>query len=134
MLLRVDPSSAVGLADQIAAQVRGALVTGRIQSGDKLPAARDVAAGLDVNMHTVLRAYQMLRDEGLIELRRGRGAVVRHGVDVAALTLAEHVDAFAERALRVGWSADRAADAVRAAVTRRVGQPEMGEIERTDQV
>ena len=39
-------------------------------------AAEEVAAALGINMHTVLRAYQLLRDEGLIELRKGRGAVV----------------------------------------------------------
>ena len=43
--------------------------------GDLSPRYR-LAAALDINVHTVLRAYQQLRDEGLIDLRRGRGAVV----------------------------------------------------------
>lgn len=79
MLFRIDPTSQVGLADQIAAQVRGELAAGRLGPGEKLPAAREIAAGLDVNMHTVLRAYSQLRDEGLVDLRRGRGAHVRDG-------------------------------------------------------
>jgi len=121
MLFRVDPSSAVGLADQIAAQVRGALADGTLPPGEQLPPARQVAAGLDINMHTVLRAYQALRDEGLIDLRRGRGAVVRSDIDMAALALHEAVDAWAAQALRGGWSADRAADALRDAIARRTG-------------
>ncbi|MEU2050598.1 GntR family transcriptional regulator, partial [Streptomyces albidoflavus] len=49
---------------------------GGFAPGDRLPAARTLADSLGVNVHTVLRGYQQLRDEGLIELRRGRGAVV----------------------------------------------------------
>ena len=76
MLFRIDPSSPEPLFGQLAAQVRTAAVRGELSPGERLPAARDLAASLDVNLHTVLRAYQDLRDEGLIELRRGRGAVV----------------------------------------------------------
>jgi GntR family transcriptional regulator len=76
MLLRIDPASAVPLFEQLAASVRSDASRGTLRSGDRLPAARDVARSLDVNVHTVLRAYQTLRDEGLVDLRRGRGAVV----------------------------------------------------------
>ena len=47
-----------------------------IELAERLPAVRDLASDLGVNMHTVLRAYRVLRDEGLIELHPGRGAVV----------------------------------------------------------
>ncbi len=76
MLLRVDPSSTRPIFSQIAASVRRELREGRLDAGDRLPAAKDVARSLDVNLHTVLRAYQELRDEGIVDLRRGRGAVV----------------------------------------------------------
>jgi GntR family transcriptional regulator len=76
MLLRIDPASAVPLFEQLAASVRSDASRGVLRAGDRLPAARDVAESLDVNVHTVLRAYQALRDEGLVDLRRGRGAVV----------------------------------------------------------
>jgi len=80
VLLRIDPTSPEPLFAQLATQVRGAVLRGEVRPGARLPAAREVAAALDVNLHTVLRAYQDLRDEGLIELRRGRGAVVtEHG-------------------------------------------------------
>ena len=76
MLFRIDPTAPEPLFAQVAAQVRTAASRGQLAPGERLPAARDLAESLDVNLHTVLHAYQDLRDEGLIELRRGRGAVV----------------------------------------------------------
>ncbi|EHR59383.1 GntR family transcriptional regulator [Saccharomonospora cyanea] len=76
MLFRIDPSSTAPLYEQVAASVRRALSEERLKPGDSLPAARELAKLLDINVHTVLRAYGTLRDEGIIDLRRRRGAVV----------------------------------------------------------
>ncbi|MFE4689785.1 GntR family transcriptional regulator [Streptomyces sp. NPDC056749] len=76
MLFRVLPGSPVPLGEQIAACVRGAIADGTAAPGERLPPAREVADSLGVNVHTVLRGFQRLRDEGLLELRRGRGAVI----------------------------------------------------------
>jgi GntR family transcriptional regulator len=76
MLFRIDPSGTEPLSAQLARQIRSAAARGEITPGTRLPAARDVAEALGVNLHTVLRAYQDVRDEGLIDLRRGRGAVM----------------------------------------------------------
>ncbi|MFD4367696.1 GntR family transcriptional regulator [Rhodococcus sp. NPDC058521] len=77
MLMRVDHGSGTPLGEQIAANVRAAFLRGEVKPGDRLPSARALADSVDVNLHTVLRAYATLRNEGLIELRRGRGAIVR---------------------------------------------------------
>lgn len=76
MLISVDQTGSMPLYEQLLAQLRGAILRGEVGPGDRLPPARDLAATLGINMHTVLRAYGALRDEGLLHLRRGRGAVV----------------------------------------------------------
>ena len=74
----VNRSSAatVGLTDQAAAEIRRGSPTGRPPPGERLPPAKDIAAVLGVNRNTVLTALRMLRDEGLVDFRRGRGVVV----------------------------------------------------------
>ena len=84
MLIRIDSESPRAIFEQIAASVRADVVAGSLRPGDRLPPAREVAAGLAVNVHTVLRAYQQLRDEGIVDLRRGRGAVVAASADALA--------------------------------------------------
>jgi GntR family transcriptional regulator len=76
VLIRIDTSDSRPLYEQIAVQVRGAIINGEIAPGERLPAASELAEATGVHLHTVLRAYAELRDEGLIELRPRRGAVV----------------------------------------------------------
>jgi GntR family transcriptional regulator len=103
MLFRIDPSAPEPLFVQLATQVRAAVADGSLRPGERLPAARDLAASLEINLHTVLRAYQDLRNEGLIELRRGRGAVItaRAGQDLASLRRALAVVAAESRRLEL---------------------------------
>jgi GntR family transcriptional regulator len=69
-------SATVGLTDQAAAEIRRAIADGEAAPGERLPPAKDIAAVLGVNRNTVLTALRMLRDEGLVDFRRGRGVVV----------------------------------------------------------
>jgi DNA-binding transcriptional regulator YhcF (GntR family) len=118
MLFRVDPDSPLGLAEQVAAQVRSAVADGSLRPGEKLPAARELASGLDINMHTVLRAYADLRDEGLIDLRRGRGAHVVAAPETPwAARLEQQVRDLVDTATRMGLSTDELVERIRRATT-----------------
>jgi GntR family transcriptional regulator len=114
MLIRVDPASSTALFEQIAASVRADVLRGGVRVGEKLPPARELAESLDINVHTVLRAYQVLRDEGLVDLRRGRGAVItEHARDYSAL--AGSLPRLVAEAKRLNLSANALAALIREA-------------------
>ena len=74
--VKLDRDDAVDLHVQVAGEIRRALADGEAKPGERLPPAKDLAAVLGVNTNTVLRALRELRDEGLLEFRRGRGITV----------------------------------------------------------
>jgi GntR family transcriptional regulator len=74
--VKVNRSEPLDLHDQVAAEIRRAIADGEAKPGERLPPARDLAAVLGVNTNTVLRSLRVLRDEGLLEFRRGRGISV----------------------------------------------------------
>ncbi|MCR2809954.1 MULTISPECIES: GntR family transcriptional regulator [unclassified Microbacterium] len=92
------------LAEQIAVQVRAAIASGDLAPGERLPPARELSVSLQVNMHTVLRAYQQLRDEELIAMRQGRGAFVRDDAGAASLRVGELAAQLAAEARKLGLS------------------------------
>jgi DNA-binding GntR family transcriptional regulator len=74
--VKVDKTDPTDLYEQVAAEIRRAIAEGEAKPGERLPPAKDIAAVLGVNTNTVLRALRALRDEGLLEFRRGRGITV----------------------------------------------------------
>lgn len=112
MLLRIDPTRDEPVYAQLAASIRADIAAGRVGAGERLPSAKDVARALTVNLHTVLHAYQVLRDEGLISMRPGRGAVVaERGAAVAELL--PQIARLAARADELGIDRDTLASLVR---------------------
>jgi GntR family transcriptional regulator len=74
--VKVSRQEDTDLYEQVAAEIRRAIADGEAKPGERLPPARDLAAVLGVNTNTVLRALRMLREEELLEFRRGRGVTV----------------------------------------------------------
>lgn len=103
MLIRVDPALPTPLFEQLANSIRQQIAAGLLPASSRLPSARTLAEQLSLNLHTALRGYQILRDEGLIELRPGRGAVVtKNSINDPAL--AELLSAVALRSAELGIS------------------------------
>jgi GntR family transcriptional regulator len=74
--VKVNKADRTDLYLQVAAEIRRAIADGEAKPGERLPPARDLATVLGVNTNTVLRSLRLLQDEGLLELRRGRGITV----------------------------------------------------------
>lgn len=100
MLLRIDGSSSQPIHDQLTGQIRQSIADGTLEPETRLAPARELADSLGVNVHTLLRAYKTLRDEGLLEVRRGRGTIVT--------TAAPRQAQFVERARQLVAEARRA--------------------------
>jgi GntR family transcriptional regulator len=76
MDLRISSSSGVPIYQQLMEQIKHAVDTGAIRSGEQLPTIRKIAEELTMNPNTVARAYRELEHERLIEVRHGSGAYV----------------------------------------------------------
>jgi len=115
-LNRGDPTE---LHEQVAAQIRRAIADGEAAPGERLPPARDLAAVLGVNRNTVLRALRGLRDEGLVDFRRGRGITVsgrpEHGAVIA------QARELVELGRRHGYRPEELADLVEGVAYRSAG-------------
>lgn len=78
MFIRIERGSAVPVSRQMAEQIRAQCLAGALPPGAQLPSVRQLARELAVNQNTVLRVYEKLTAEGLLELRHGEGTFVAH--------------------------------------------------------
>jgi GntR family transcriptional regulator len=107
MRLRIEPSSGVPITRQIIDQIRTQCAGGNLAGGDKLPSVRELARELAVNQNTILRVYERLTAEGLLERRHGAGTYVSDSLPGNQLrgqrvALREEIRRVAERAMVLG--------------------------------
>src|SRR6478752_8359097 len=108
--VKVDRADPTDLYEQVAGEIRRAITAGEAKPGERLPPARDLAAVLGVNTNTVLRALRALRDEGLLEFRRGRGITVIGTPDQGAVV--EGARDLVALARRYGYRLDELIDII----------------------
>lgn len=100
-LRRPDRTDPTALHDQVAAAIRRAIAKGEAGPGDRIPQAQDLAAELGVNKNTVLRALRALREEGILEM--GRGRAIRVTADAAQSNLTTRTQELLDYALHNGY-------------------------------
>ena len=76
MLIEIDFNSDEAIYIQLRNQIIMGIATSTIHEGDTLPSVRQLADNIGINMHTVNKAYNVLRQEGFLQLDRRRGAVI----------------------------------------------------------
>ena len=81
MVIEIDFNSDEAIYVQLMNQIIMGIATSRLQEGDPLPSVRQLADTVGINMHTVNKAYSLLRQEGFVTIDRRRGAIIAVDVD-----------------------------------------------------
>ena len=81
MIIKIDFQSEEALYVQLRNQIIIGIATATLQEGDTLPSVRQLAEDIGINMHTVNKAYTVLRQEGFLSIDRRRGAIVALDID-----------------------------------------------------
>ena len=81
MFIEIDFNSDEAIYIQLRNQIIVGIATDRIREGDPLPSVRQLAENIGINMHTVNKAYSVLKQEGFVKLDRRKGAVIAVDVD-----------------------------------------------------
>lgn len=89
MYVEIDFSSEEAIYIQLRNQIIFGIATSKIQEGDNLPSVRELADNIGINMHTVNKAYTILKQDGYLKLDRRKGAVI--AIDVNKLKAIEEL-------------------------------------------
>ena len=81
MIIEIDFNSDEALYLQLRNQIILGIATSRFREGDVLPSVRQLADNIGINMHTVNKAYSVLRQEGFVKVDRRRGAIIAIDID-----------------------------------------------------
>jgi GntR family transcriptional regulator len=111
MFLRIEKGSAVPISRQIAEQIATLCASGSLRPGERLPSVRELARELAVNQNTILRVYDRLVGEGLLEMRHGQGTFVaaraKHGqLAVHRERLVDELRQIARQGVGLGLTSD----------------------------
>jgi GntR family transcriptional regulator len=111
MFLRIEKGSAVPISRQIADQIASLCASGAVKPGERLPSVRELARDLAVNQNTVLRVYERLCGEGLLEMRHGQGTFATGRTSKGRLAahrvrLVDELRQIARQAVGLGLSVD----------------------------
>jgi len=127
MFIRLESTSGMPITRQIADQIRIHCASGTLCPGDRLPSVRQLAKDLTVNQNTVLRVYEKLTAEGLLERRHGDGTYVADSLPPGRLKaqrelLVQEADRLVRRASELGMGEDEIHKQVDDAIARRTKQ------------
>jgi GntR family transcriptional regulator len=111
MILRIEKGSAVPISSQIAQQIASLCAAGKLRAGERLPSVRELARKLAVNQNTILRVYERLVREDLLEMRQGQGTFVAAHARSSSLAahhkrLLEEMRQWARQGTSLGLDAD----------------------------
>lgn len=81
MVIEIDFNSDEAIYVQLMNQIIIGIATSRLREGDPLPSVRQLADTVGINMHTVNKAYSLLRQEGFVTIDRRRGAIIAVDID-----------------------------------------------------
>lgn len=106
MIMRIDFNSEEALYMQLYHQIIMGIATSELQEGENLPSVRELADDIGINMHTVNKAYSILRQEGYLKLDRRKGAVIAIDIDKyqASVELMEDLKVLMAKAICKGIS------------------------------
>lgn len=92
MLLKIDFESEIPIYEQLRRQIIIGIATGNLNIGEKLPSVRQLAGDIGINLHTVNKAYNILKNEGYLIIDRRKGAVIKDPLPVLEESYLENID------------------------------------------
>ena len=121
MFLRIEKGSSVPISRQIAQQIATLCASGSVAAGERMPSVRELARDLGVNQNTVLRVYERLVRDGLLEMRQGQGTFVATRAQANAspgqrARLIEELRHIAQQAISLGLTLDEMHELLNAAI------------------
>jgi GntR family transcriptional regulator len=136
MFLRIEKGSAAPISRQIAQQIASHCASGSIAPGDRLPSVRELARDLAVNQNTILRVYERLCRDGLLEMRQGQGTFVAEGAKANASPgqrerLVDEFRQLARQCVGLGLSSDETHDLLNQALAGLNGRPAASVVEKS---